>query len=832
MSFLKAGKKRTRSGGLIHRESLEQKGPRLFSVSAEGFMLLSIFLILTAAITEPPKFPSKTIGYDIESQAVALEEIRSDRYFETEDLKATAERRDAAALQTPDSYRIDHERVSRQLHALDERVEAVMAKREEVAEAVRNALLDSNSNQTDLDVVMKAVSDYSASLKNDSAFHDVDNTALLSPWFMPTLDSVPKRQFGVSGKKDGGEHGAAHVERLLEPEGAAFEYVYARQLAQFAHDGLEYILSYGVGGPESTAGSEKRGITITRETPIGDQKRAEDMPSERVPRQRDAELMLTERIEKSSHDALSLDATSPFDWTRLQAAATAMAKPDIAPTLEFDKVETERARERARLAVAPVTKEIRPGKVLQRSGDDWTAQSRSDVRTYWTKLEEQREPLSRTFRALAANMLFAGMALACLVRSVRFLTPRPQDLVRNLNLSLLIMTAMVTLGRIISYFDPSGVVVPTAAGAILLTILLNPRIAVIASMMTSILISIQYGYDWRVLTLGFAMSVAGTFSTYQVRKRSDITNAALKATLAGIFLMAALVLGTETQSENVLRKIFMVVLNGGVCMFIVPGLLSPLERLFRITTDIQLLEYSDLNNELLSKMAIEMPATYAHSLMLGQIAEAAAEAVGANGLLARVCAYYHDIGKMRRPEYFCENQNGVNVHDDMPPRLSARAIAAHVTFGVEIAREYRLPKPIIDGIREHHGTCMISFFYQQALEQHRHHDVQEQDFRYPGPKPQSRETAILMICDAVESGVRSIKNPNEERIREFFEKIVAARSSDRQFDECGLTMKELDTIKDVVARLLVTSLHARIAYPDAKHDRPTDNVIPMTGAAR
>jgi putative nucleotidyltransferase with HDIG domain len=293
-----------------------------------------------------------------------------------------------------------------------------------------------------------------------------------------------------------------------------------------------------------------------------------------------------------------------------------------------------------------------------------------------------------------------------------------------------------------------------------------------------------------------------------------------------------LALGTETTLSDVARKVLLVGLNGGVCVFIVPGLLSPLERLFRITTDIQLLEYSDLNNELLSRMAIEMPATYAHSLMLGQIAEAAAEAIGANGLLTRVCAYYHDIGKMRRPDYFSENQNGVNVHDEMPPRLSARAIAAHVKFGVEVAAEYRLPKPIIDGIREHHGTSMISFFYQQALEQHRHHDVQERDFRYPGPKPQSRETAILMICDAGESGVRSIKNPNEERVREFFDKIVAARASDGQFDECGLTLKDLNTIKDVATRRLVTSLHSRIAYPDKKPERDPDNLIPMPGAAQ
>jgi hypothetical protein len=280
------------------------------------------------------------------------------------------------------------------------------------------------------------------------------------------------------------------------------------------------------------------------------------------------------------------------------------------------------------------------------------------------------------------------------------------------------------------------------------------------------------------------------------------------------------------------RRLCLVLLNGGACLLIVPGVLSPLERLFGITTDIQLLEYSDLNNAMLSRMAIEIPATYAHSLMLGQIAETAADAVGANGLLARVAAYYHDIGKLRRPEYFSENQTGVNVHDTLPVRVSARAVAAHVTYGVELAHEFHLPKPIVDAIQQHHGTSLIGFFHQRALETRKHEDVREEDFRYPGPKPQSREIAILMICDAVESGVRSIKNPNEDRVREFVDKIVMNRSLDRQFDECNLTLKELDIIKEAVTRRVVTALHPRIAYPERKPGPHAANVIPISGGAK
>ena len=243
-----------------------------------------------------------------------------------------------------------------------------------------------------------------------------------------------------------------------------------------------------------------------------------------------------------------------------------------------------------------------------------------------------------------------------------------------------------------------------------------------------------------------------------------------------------------------------------------------------------MLEYSDLNNPLLGRLAIEVPATYAHSLAMGQLAEAAADAIGANGLMARVSAYYHDIGKLRRPEYFSENQAGYNIHDELSPRLSARAIASHVTEGVEIGREYHLPQPIIRGILEHHGTMLISFFYQQAQEQSKHGDVREEDFRYPGPKPQSPETAILMICDGVESGVRSIKNPNEERVREFVAKIIQARAADRQFDECDLTLKKLDVIGDVLAKRIMTGMHARVAYPERPPSKDASNVIRIKGA--
>ncbi len=193
----------------------------------------------------------------------------------------------------------------------------------------------------------------------------------------------------------------------------------------------------------------------------------------------------------------------------------------------------------------------------------------------------------------------------------------------------------------------------------------------------------------------------------------------------------------------------------------------------------------------------------------------AADAVGANGLLARVCAYYHDIGKQFKPEMFTENQSTAqNIHDSLSPQVSARIIRQHVIDGVKLAKERNLPQPIINGILEHHGTCKISFFYEKALAEGNTDDIDENEFRYPGPRPQRPETAILMICDGSESGVRSLDQPDFEAVSQFVGKIIRARSEDNQFENCDLTLKQLTRIRDTIANALMSTMHRRIVYPD------------------
>ena len=255
------------------------------------------------------------------------------------------------------------------------------------------------------------------------------------------------------------------------------------------------------------------------------------------------------------------------------------------------------------------------------------------------------------------------------------------------------------------------------------------------------------------------------------------------------------------------------------------GLLPYLETVFGITSSIRLLELSNPNHPLLRKLLLEAPGTYHHSMMVGNLGEAAAEAVGADPLLTRVGSQYHDIGKTKRPYFFVENQfSGVNPHDKISPTLSTLIITSHVKDGVEMARQHKLPKVLVDFIREHHGTDLVKYFYHRAKESGQ--DVSEDDFRYPGPKPQSKETAIVMLADSVEAAVRSMPKPTPGRIEGLVRKIIKERLADGQLDESNITLRDLDLIADAFVKVLTGMYHHRVEYPDgALKERAKDKEV-------
>jgi putative nucleotidyltransferase with HDIG domain len=281
--------------------------------------------------------------------------------------------------------------------------------------------------------------------------------------------------------------------------------------------------------------------------------------------------------------------------------------------------------------------------------------------------------------------------------------------------------------------------------------------------------------------------------------------------------------------------------NGLVIATIVGGVIPMLEPLFQITTDISWLEASDLNHPLLRRMTIEAPGTYHHSLVVANLAEAAAEAIGANATLCRVCAYFHDVGKLVKPDYFTENMSFErNPHEDLAPTMSALIIIAHVKEGVDLALKYKLNQRIIDIIQEHHGTSLVYYFYKRALQMHEDAraggkimkmrpddipEVCEESFRYSGPKPQTKESAIVSLADAVESASRSLEKPTPAKIEQLVNDIIDQRISDRQLDECNLTLRDIRIIAERFRFTLMTMLHSRIAYPrqETKTAAPRDD---------
>ena len=383
-----------------------------------------------------------------------------------------------------------------------------------------------------------------------------------------------------------------------------------------------------------------------------------------------------------------------------------------------------------------------------------------------------------------------------------------------------------------------GLIAPYAFAPLVLSVLLGRNHGLYAAVFVSLWSSILFGkIDAPLLVCGLISGFTAVYLTLQVRRRSRLIRAGFGVGLA-IWLLSLTFgfigpINLFSPSANDWTMIgiqsALAIGNGIVTAMIVGGVLPMLEHLFQITTDISWLEASDLNHPLLRRMTIEAPGTYHHSLVVANLAEAAAEAIGANATLCRVCSYFHDVGKLVKPEYFTENMNFErNPHDDLAPTMSALIIIAHVKEGVDLALKHGLNQQIIDIIQEHHGTSLVYYFYKRALQQQedaraggkimnmREDDipeVREETFRYSGPKPQTKESAIISLADMVESASRSLEKPTPQKIEQLVNDLIDQRIADGQLDECDLTLADLSIIAERFRFTLMTMLHTRIAYP-------------------
>lgn len=380
-----------------------------------------------------------------------------------------------------------------------------------------------------------------------------------------------------------------------------------------------------------------------------------------------------------------------------------------------------------------------------------------------------------------------------------------------------------------------ALLVPSALAPMLVTILVSSSAGFVTAFLVALLGSLFLSSGPDLSLSSLLTGFAGAYLTQRIRRRADLLKAGLG--VGGVGLGCALLLGglRDPSPEFLLvQSAWAIILGLGIAI-VASTILPVLEWLFDRITDISWLEMSDLNHPLLRRLKDEAPGTYHHSLNVARLAEAAAEEVGANPNQCRVCALFHDVGKLVKPEYFVENYRGEgDPHKALNPSMSALIIISHVKEGASLARLHRLRQPVIDGILEHHGTSLVYFFYKRALQQKQDAveggkilklreedipDVNEASFRYPGPKPQSRETAILALADSLESASRSLKNPTAARIDNLVKEIVEGKAEDGQLDDCDLTFREIAVVIQVFSETLKNMLHARIEYPKDKPER-------------
>ena len=372
-----------------------------------------------------------------------------------------------------------------------------------------------------------------------------------------------------------------------------------------------------------------------------------------------------------------------------------------------------------------------------------------------------------------------------------------------------------------------GCMAPVAMGSMLIALLLDSRLAFISTVAFSLLASVILNesdgmlFDFRYGFVAAVVCFVSVFAVHKASQRASILRAGvLVSVFSALATIAIMLVENAYTVKNLLYALAFSVAGGMLTAVLVIGLLPFFEIAFGILSPLKLVELSNPNHPLLRKLLTETPGTYHHSVMVGNLAEAAAEAIGANGLLCRVGSFYHDIGKTKRPSYFIENQINIeNPHDQIDPSLSKSIIVAHVRDGVEMLTAHKLPKQIRDIAEQHHGTTLLVYFYHKALKQLeesgvRDKTISEEEYRYPGPKAQSREAAIVGIADGVEATVRSLRNPTPEQIDSLVRKIIKARLDDGQFDECDLTMKELDAIARAMKETLLGIFHSRIEYPE------------------
>jgi putative nucleotidyltransferase with HDIG domain len=498
-------------------------------------------------------------------------------------------------------------------------------------------------------------------------------------------------------------------------------------------------------------------------------------------------------------------ATRMFTWLRGK----------LLTTLKRNEAEIRLAQERAAEAVPPEYRKIQVGDLLAPQGEPLDDMS-------LLELEHQaylnnRSVSERIAHSLASLGMFVALSVLCGVYVLHY-EPKLVDNLRQFSTTLAMIVVTVGLAVVAARDNIRAELVPLVVFGMTFSIAFHREFALLFSAVVTVIVVVATGQGLGQFMILYSAVASSILLVGSIRNRRKLIYVGL-----AVGVVATLTtVGVETLDAQPFASIWPEALRYGLLSvfagLLMLGLLPFIESLFGVQTELSLLELGDVAHPLLQELVRRAPGTYNHSINVASIAEAAAESIGAKGLLVRVGAYFHDIGKMLKPGYFVENQgHDANRHESLVPAMSTLIIIAHIKDGADLARQHRLPKPIIDFIEQHHGTTLVEYFFRRASEANPDGgEVDESNFRYPGPKPQTKEAAVLMLADAVEGASRALVEPTPSRIENLVHDIAMKRLLDGQFDACGLTLQELATIEDSLVKSLTAVYHGRVKYPDQR----------------
>ncbi len=518
----------------------------------------------------------------------------------------------------------------------------------------------------------------------------------------------------------------------------------------------------------------------------------------------------------------SPDVADPvFEWLR----------PRLPDTLTLDEAHTKKALDAAVAGVKPVVVNYEDGQTLVEADKPLRRDQIALLDAEYEAAMAQQSLVERLARAGSIVTLILGLFALCtpyLLMHERRLVSSLKRLFMILALVIITVAASVTLARWPAVDGWRLEIIPVLLFGQTVAIAYRQELALLLAAVVAMIVVLGIGTGVGGFLLLMGVTATAVLQLGRIRSRTKLIYVGLWSSLIAVVLTIATkvvenpaMMGEPALAMLVIKEAARNALWTVAAGFLMTGLLPFIESLFGVLTDISLLELGDVAHPLLQELIRRAPSTYNHSITVGSIAEAAAEAIGARGLLVRVGAYFHDIGKMLKPGYFIENQSpNENRHDSLVPAMSTLVIIAHIKDGADLARQHNLPQPIVDFIQQHHGTTLVEYFYGRANQQHQEDpnssEVDESSYRYPGPRPQTKEAGVLMLADAVESASRSLVDPTPARIESLVREIAERKLDDGQFDESGLTLRELRAIEDTMIKSLTAIYHGRVKYPEQK----------------